>query len=443
MTQNSPAPPARFGPAPGPGIADRVARAAEIAFAAPLPIGLRVWDGSAAGPPDGPVLVLDSARAIRHLVRRPGELALARAFVSGGLDVEGDLRQGLRLCLDFARRAHRAGLPAAAHWPLLLRLLAQLGAVGLVPGGSAQEAWSAGRDELVLPHHHDLSNEFHASILGPSMAHSCGLWTSEDSGYGLADAQRDNLDLICRKLDLGPGSRLLDVGCGWGTLVLHAAEHYGVRATGVTTSAEQHKFVLARIAERGLADLVEVRLQDYRSIAAEQFDAVASIEMGEHVADQHYQLYCEALVTHLRPGGRLYLQQIARGAAAPSGGAFIESYIAPDLTMRPVHRTLCHLEDAGLEIREVGSMREHYVRTIDAWSRALRANWDEIVRRDGLPQARTWRLYLAGSALAFEENRMSVHQILAVRTDPEGGSGFPAAAGLEDAGGSVDAGRTA
>jgi cyclopropane-fatty-acyl-phospholipid synthase len=434
MTQNSPAPPVRPGPAPGPGIADRVARAAEIVFAAPLPIGLRVWDGSAAGPPGGPVLVLDSARAVRHLVRRPGELGLARAFVGGGLDVEGDLRLGLRLCLDFARRAHRAGLPAAAHWPLLLRLLAQLGAVGLPPGGPVREARPAGRapapdwdqdrdsdlglDGPVISHPYDLGYEFYASVLGPSMAYSCGFWTSEDSGYGLAEAQRDNLELICRKLGLGPGARLLDVGCGWGALVLHAAEHYGVRATGVTMSAKQHEFVLARIIERGLGDLVEVRLQDYRAIAAEQFDAVASIEMGEHIADQHYPLYCEALVTHLRPGGRLYLQQLARGAAAPSGGAFIESYIAPDLTMRPVHRTLCYLEDAGLEIREVGSMREHYVRTVDAWGRGLHDNWDEIVRRDGLSQARIWRLYLAGGALAFEENRMSVHRILAVRTDP-------------------------
>jgi cyclopropane-fatty-acyl-phospholipid synthase len=249
------------------------------------------------------------------------------------------------------------------------------------------------------------------------MAYSCGFWTSEDSGYGLAEAQRDNLDLICRELGLGPGTRLLDVGCGWGALVLHAAEHYGVRTTGVTMSAQQHEFVLARIAERGLEELVEVRWQDYRDIVAEQFDAVASIEMGQYVADQNYPLYCEALVTHLRPGGRLYLQQIACGAAMPSTSAFIESYIAPDLIIHRLHRILCHLEDAGLEILEVGSIREHYVRTIDAWGRGLRDNWDEIVRLEGLSRARIWRLYLAGGALAFEENRVSVHQILAVRTD--------------------------
>lgn len=424
MTQNSPAPnspaaPVRTGPVPGPGIADRVARAVEIAFAAPLPLGLRVWDGSTAGPSDGPVLVLGSARAIRELVRRPGELGLAWAFVTGGIDVEGDLRQGLRLGLDFARRARRAGLPAHGHWPLLLRLLARLGAVGL-PLGAPGRAGAADLDPAAISDHYDLGDEFYASILGPSMAYSCGFWTSEVSGYGLAEAQQDKLDLICRMLRLGPGSRLLDVGCGWGALVLHAAEHYGVRATGLTTSAKQHEFVRARIVERGLGDQVEVRLQDYRAAAAEQFDAVASVELGEHVSDQDYPVYCEALVTHLRPGGLLYLQQRARGAAAPGGSAFIESYIA-DLTLRPLHRTLCYLEAAGLEIREVGSMREHYVRTFDAWGRELRDNWDEIVRRDGSARARIWRLYLAGSALAFEENRVSAHRILAVRADPAAG----------------------
>jgi cyclopropane-fatty-acyl-phospholipid synthase len=258
------------------------------------------------------------------------------------------------------------------------------------------------------------------------MAYSSAYFTAPDQP--LVDAQRAKLDLICRKLGLQPGMRLLDVGCGWGSLILHAAEHYGVSAVGVTLAAQQRDLVAKRIAERGLADRVEVRLQDYRELAdtGEQFDAVSSVEMGEHVGEGQYPVYAGILFGALEPTGRLLLQQMSRGAdTAPGGGAFIESYIAPDMHMRPLSRTLTHLEDAGFELRDVEALREHYVTTVAHWIDTLEANWTQFVGLLGEEVARVWRLYLVGGALAFEQGRMGVDQILAVKTDPAGVSAVP------------------
>lgn len=416
------------------GIAGRVAAMSRTLFGTDLPVGLRVWDGSSAGPQDGPVLVLRSPRAVRHLLRSPGEMGLSRAYVTGGIDVEGDFRRALHECLDYVRTVRRNGVRAPGALPALLPLVVRLGALGLPPRPPAEEAGLTGRthtpvrDRAAIAHHYDLGNEFYRTILDETMAYSCGLWTSDAPEYRPADAQRDKLDLICRKLGLHPGSSLLDVGCGWGSLVIHAAEQHGAQATGITISSRQHEYITARLAERGLANEVEVRLQDYRQGVGDSYDAVSSVEMGEHVGAANYPEYCAMLHRSLRPGGRLLLQQMSRGREKPGGGAFIESYIAPDMTMRPLPATLAHLEKAGFEIRDVQSLREHYVRTIDAWSEQLEIVWEEIVRRFGARRARIWRLYLAGASLAFEGNRMSVHQILAVRTRPDGGSGFPSVA---------------
>jgi cyclopropane-fatty-acyl-phospholipid synthase len=257
------------------------------------------------------------------------------------------------------------------------------------------------------------------------MAYSSAYFTHD--GQSLAGAQRAKLDVICRKLDLRPGLRLLDVGCGWGSLVLHAAEHYGVHATGITLAAQQRDFVAKRIAERGRADRVEVRLQDYRDICESGFDAVSSIEMGEHVGEGQYPGYAGILYGALKPTGRLLLQQMSRRAdTAPGGGAFIEAYIAPDMHMRPLSRTLAHLEDAGFEIRDVEAMREHYVTTVAHWIDTLESHWSEFVGLLGEEVARVWRLYLVGGALAFEEGRMGVDQFLAVKPARYGTTGMPA-----------------
>ncbi|WTW98968.1 class I SAM-dependent methyltransferase [Streptomycetaceae bacterium NBC_01309] len=404
------------------GIADRVTSLAGDLAGTAFPLGVRAWDGSGAGPSEtAPVLVLRSPRAVRYALFRPGELGLARAFVAGDLDVDGDLQEALRLARTFAVSARAAGVPSPAHWPSAAALLVRLGAIGPPPGVPDTEARLRGaphsrrRDRAAIAHHYDLGNDFYGRILDPSMSYSCAQWDDADPGQTLGEAQTAKLESICNRLELRSGQRLLDVGCGWGSLVLHAAEFHGALATGLTLSEHQARFVRARVAERGLADRVEVRVQDYREGIERGYDAVASIEMGEHVGDEYYPVYSRTLFDALRPGGRLVLQQMARGTAAPGGGPFIEAYIAPDMAMRPLHRTLSHLRHAGLDIVDVLSLREDYTRTINAWAARLHDAWDEIVHHHGAQRARVWRLYLAGSALAFESGRMDVHQALAVR----------------------------
>ncbi|MEU3627931.1 SAM-dependent methyltransferase [Amycolatopsis coloradensis] len=398
-----------------------------------LPVGLRTWDGVRAGPPDAPTVVLRNRRALRRLLYAPGELGLARAYVSGDLDVEGDLADGFRRIWALTRSgAVRGAKLGPREWAEALRLAVSLGVVGPPPKPPVEEARLSGklhsllRDKSAISHHYDLGNAFYQLLMDESMAYSSAYWTSGEEGYDLEQAQWDKLELICRKLALRPGMRLLDVGCGWGSLLVHAAKHHGVHAVGITLSAEQLQHVRGRLAQHDLEDRVEVRRQDYRELTDEPFDAVATIEMGEHVGEENYPEYTRTLFRMLKPTGRLVLQQMSRGAVAPGGGAFIERYIAPDMTMRPLSRTLGHLENAGFEIRDVHALREHYVWTVRAWEKTLESNWDDVVALIGEAGARVWRLYLVGGALAFEENRMGVDQILAVRSSDEGSSGLPA-----------------
>ncbi|MYZ09287.1 methyltransferase domain-containing protein, partial [Streptomyces sp. SID2999] len=305
---------------------------------------------------------------------------------------------------------------------------ARLGVVGPRLPAPATEARLRGarhtkaRDRAAISHHYDLSNDFYRLLLDETMAYSCGYWTAEDMHP--ADAQRAKLELICRKLGLTAGSRLLDIGCGWGSLTLYAAERYQAQVTAVTLAREQAAYVREQVRERGLEHLVEVVCQDYRDISGSGYDAVATVEMGEHVGDDEYPAFAAALHRMVRPGGRVLVQQMSRGANAPGGGAFIEAYIAPDMHMRPLGDTVALLEAAGLEVRSTESMREHYVRTVAAWHRTLEHRWDEVVALVGTETARVWRLYLVGGALAFEEGRMGVDQILSVRRDRKGAGGL-------------------
>jgi cyclopropane-fatty-acyl-phospholipid synthase len=384
-----------------------------------LPVGVRAWDGSRAGPDTGPTLVLNNRRALRRLLWKPNELGLARAYVTGDLDIEGDLKEGLRLCWAAMRDKELAPVrPGPGQLMRLGALAARLGVLGPPPKPPAQEArltgrlHAPGRDRAAISHHYDLGNDFYELILDDTMAYSCGWFAAEDTT--LPEAQFEKLEMVCRKLQLRPGMRMLDVGCGWGSLVVHAAREHKVNVTGVTISREQREFVRERVTALGLDDLVTVRLQDYREVDDGPYDAVSSIEMGEHVGEENYPRYADVLHRNLRQNGRLVLQQMSRGKHAPAGGAFIESYIAPDMTMRPLHGTLGHLAGVGFEIRDVEAMREHYVRTIDAWADTLEQRWNDVVARVGVGWARVWRLYLAGGSLAFEENRMGVDQIVAV-----------------------------
>ncbi len=414
-------------------IAPRLTGLLEPLFDGDLPVRVRAWDGSTAGPDDAPTVVVRDVAALRRLVRHPGELGLAQAYVTGEIDVEGDLLDGFRRVWSRARTAGRTRPPLATLLPVLtegLRTARDLGAIGRAPEPPVTQARLRGRlhsltrDRSAIEHHYNLSNEFYSLILDPHMAYSCGYWTSDDEGYTVEDAQRDKLDLVCRKLGIEPGGRHLDIGCGWGSLSLHAAEHFGARVVGVTISSEQKAFIDERIRERGLGDRVEIRLQDYREVADGPFDTISSIEMGEHVGQDNYPVYTRQIHDLLRPGGRALIQQMSR-TTRPGGGPFIEGFIAPDMHMRPVGETVAMIEKAGLEVRDVHGLREHYVWTVNAWYDTFEANWDRVVGMVGEEMARVWRLYLVGGALAFEEGRMGVDQILMVRSTADGRSGLP------------------
>ncbi|MFF4904811.1 class I SAM-dependent methyltransferase [Streptomyces sp. NPDC001260] len=416
-----------------PGAAHRLAALVGDVLGGPLPVRLRAWDGSETGPADAPVVVLRSRRALRRLLWQPGELGLAQAYVTGELDVEGDLAEGLRTMWATAReRGPRPPRLTLAGRARALATAVRLGVVGPPPPAPASQArlrgglHSRARDRAAISHHYDLSNDFYALLLDETMAYSCGYWASEKPGFTPADAQRAKLELICRKLGLVPGARLLDIGCGWGSLTLHAAERHGVQVTAVTLAREQAAYVRERVRERGLTERVQVVCQDYRDIEGGAYDAVATVEMGEHVGDAEYPAFAAALHRLVRPCGRVLVQQMSRGPGAPGGGPFIEAYIAPDMHMRPLGATVALLEGAGLEVRHTESLREHYVHSIGAWHRTLEERWEAFVGLVGEETARVWRLYLVGAALAFEEGRMGVDQILGVRPGPGGDSGMPA-----------------
>jgi cyclopropane-fatty-acyl-phospholipid synthase len=410
-----------------PGVAHRLAAALQPFVGGELPVRLRAWDGSQAGAVDGPVVELRSPDAVRRLLWRPGELGAAQAYVTGELDVPEENGWTLESALTHAFTvAQDRGLsgrrPSATALTRAVRTAAGLGALGRPPAAPASQARIRGRlhsplrDRRSISHHYDLSNEFYSLILDPSMAYSCGYHAGPETS--LADAQAAKLDLVCRKLGLVAGSTLLDVGCGWGSLSLHAAQHFGARVTGVTIAAEQKRFIDARIAERGLEDRVEIRLQDYREVPErDHFDAVGSLEMGEHVGEGNYPTYAEVLRRAVRPGGRVLVQQMSRRGRWPGGGPFIESFIAPDMHMRPVGETVAHLERGGLEVRDVHSLREHYVLTVAGWLERFEANVERLTELVGEEVVRVWRLYLVGGAMAFRDGRMGVDQILMVRPD--------------------------
>jgi cyclopropane-fatty-acyl-phospholipid synthase len=386
-----------------------------------LPVRLRAWDGSEAGPLDSPVLVARSPRALQRILWRPGELGLARAYVSGDLDVEGDLTDGLR-------RVRAAwGRPGRGRTRVALAAIQEVAHLGLLappPEPPRCELrvrgrrHSRARDQAVISGHYDVPSAFYQLILDPSMAYSCACWDGANPEHpetpDLATAQRAKLELIGRKLALEPGQSLLDMGCGWGSLTIHAARAR-VRVTGVTLSREQGGYVRRRARGLGLTeDRVQVRVQDYRDPLDGPYDAIASVEMGEHVGAARYPAFCAALYGRLRPGGRLLIQQMSR-TTRRGGGPFIESYIAPDMDMRPVGDTIRLIQDAGFEVLGVEAMREHYARTIRAWLENFEANLPAITTILTAEQVRVWRLYLAGGALAFEQGRMGVDQILAQR----------------------------
>jgi len=397
------------------------------------PVEFRAYDGSIAGAKDSPVkIIVKSPTAVSYLAQAPGSLGLARAYVSGHLDVVGDMYVALSRMLP----AQRMDLALAER----LRLLRQLGGprvlVPRVPPPPQEvrvnRRWLSGRrhsrarDASAISHHYDVSNTFYEWVLGPSMAYTCACYPSDDAS--LEEAQAFKFDLVARKLGLKSGMRLLDVGCGWGTMVMHAAREYGARALGVTLSQQQAAWAQQAISEAGLSGLAEVRHLDYRDVTETGFDAVSSIGLTEHVGKAQLPGYFSFLYGKLKPGGRLLNHCITRTdnaepARRPDG--FIYRYVFPDGELEAPGYLVSLTHDAGFEVRHEENLREHYARTLADWCANLDEHWDEAVAEVGEGNARVWRLYMAGSRLGFERNQIQLHQVLGVRLGANGDSGMP------------------
>ena len=400
-----------------------------------VPFRMTAYDGSAVGPEDAPIVLhLRTQRGLAYLLTAPGDLGVARAYVMGDLDVEGahpgDPYEVMRMLMS--RLRFRVPPPAE-----LLRIVRGLGLNNLKPPPPPPQEhlprWrrvlegmrhSKERDAVAIQHHYDVSNRFYELVLGPSMTYTCAVFGAEDTS--LEDAQAEKYDLVCRKLGLRPGQRLLDIGSGWGGMVRHAAREYGVTALGVTLSRQQALWSQREIERRGLADLAEVRHSDYRDVVEGGFDAVSSIGLTEHVGVRNYPSYFEFIRSRLRPGGRLLNHCITRpDNRARDTGAFIDRYVFPDGELTGSGRIITEMQDAGLEVRHEENLREHYALTLAGWSRNLVAHWDECVAEVGEGTAKVWGVYMAGSRLGFERNEIQLHQVLASRTDAAGNSGFP------------------
>jgi cyclopropane-fatty-acyl-phospholipid synthase len=400
-----------------------------------MPVRFTAYDGSAAGPPDAEIgLELVNQRGLSYLLTAPGDLGMARAYVAGDLKLHGvhpgDPYDALKLLQNHLRFRK----PTAAE---ALALVRGLGISNLKPPPPPPQEhlprWrraveglrhSMSRDAGVIAHHYDVSNRFYELVLGPSMAYTCAVFPTEDAT--LEEAQTEKFDLVCRKLDLKPGQRLLDVGCGWGTMVRHAAREYGVRALGVTLSREQASWAKEAIDRDGLGDLAEVRHLDYRDVLESGFDAISSIGLTEHIGVRNYPSYFSFLRDRLKPEGRLLNHCITRPHnRREETGAFIDRYVFPDGELIGSGTIIKEAQDAGLEVMHEENLRRHYALTLAGWCRNLRDNWDECVAEVGEGSARVWGLYMAGSRLGFERNEIQLHQVLAVRTTDDGTDGFP------------------
>lgn len=408
-----------------------------------VPVEFTAYDGTRAGSPGSDIrLEVRSPYAVSYLVHSPGALGLARAYVSGHIDVQGDLYEALRRLArmtDDLTPADRLRVLGAVAGDRLTRAAVSR---RLEPppqeirtGGLSVLPWvrhSKRRDAKAISHHYDVSNVFYAWVLGPSMAYTCACYPRPDAT--LEEAQFHKFDLVARKLGLRPGMRLLDVGCGWGGMVIHAARHYGVRALGVTLSKQQAEWAQKAIAEEGLSELAEVRHLDYRDVEESGFDAVSSIGLTEHIGKANLPAYFAFLYGKLRPGGRLLNHSITRPdntEPAIRTTGFINRYVFPDGELESPGYILSRMHDAGFEVRHEENLREHYAMTLAGWCRNLDEHWDEAVAEVGEGTARVWRLYMAGCRLGFELNWIQLHQILGVRLGDDAVSGFPLRADWE------------
>jgi cyclopropane-fatty-acyl-phospholipid synthase len=397
------------------------------------PLKFTAYDGSTAGPDDA-VLGLDllTPRGATYLATAPGELGLARAYVSGDLQARGvhpgdpyELLKTLADRMNFKRPSPR----------VLANIVRSIGLERLVPAAPPPQEtlprWrrlaeglrhSKTRDAEAIHHHYDVSNTFYEWVLGPSMTYTCAVYP--DSDATLEEAQENKYRLIFEKLRLTPGDRLLDVGCGWGGMVRYAARR-GVRAIGATLSAEQAAWAQRAIQDEGLSELAEVRHCDYRDVRESRFDAVSSIGLTEHIGVRHYRAYFGFLLSKLRTGGLLLNHCITRhdnNSPARAGG-FTDRYVFPDGELTGSGRIITAIQETGFEVLHEENFRAHYAMTLRDWCSNLVAHWDEAVAEVGLPTAKIWGLYMAASRVSFEQNKLQLHHVLAVKLDNRGRDG--------------------
>jgi cyclopropane-fatty-acyl-phospholipid synthase len=389
------------------------------------PVRVIGYDGSKAGPDSSEIAIrITSPRALARLATAPGTLGLARAYVEGEIEVEGDLYQLLDAMADITLN----DIPRAEQLRLARRLLPMWlwhrptpPELEYRPPGRLH---SKRRDSKAISHHYDVSNRFYEWVLGPSMAYTCAVYPSDTAT--LEEAQAAKFELVAQKLALEPGMRLLDVGCGWGGMVMHAAAEHGVKALGVTLSRNQADWAQAEIVRRGLRGVAEVRHLDYRDAPESEFDAISSIGLTEHIGNAQLPAYFSSLRDRLRPGGRLLNHCITQPRTPrKTTDPFIDRYVFPDGQLESVGRIVTAMNDAGFEIRHEENLREHYARTLAHWSANLEEHWEQAVAEVGIGRARVWRLYMAACQLGFERDNIQLHQVLGVRLTDRGESGFP------------------
>ena len=393
------------------------------------PVAIRAYDGSASDPVGGGEVVatvdVRSETALAYLAGSPNALGMARAYISGHLDVDGDIYAALTAMSELTV----ADVPPAT----LVRLVAKMAPLRVThrvappPEEHRQRGWrhSLRRDASAIAHHYDVSNRFYEMVLGPSMAYTCAVYP--DAASSLETAQESKFELVARKLALQPGQRLLDVGCGWGGMAMHAAEHHGAQVLAVTLSRDQANWAQKEVARRGLTDKVEVRHCDYRDVAESEFDAISSIGLTEHIGKGNLPSYFRSLYAKLRPEGRLLNHCITRPTAHHKAkpDPFIDRYVFPDGELVGIGHLVERMNEAGFEVRHEENLREHYARTLAAWSANLDTHWDECVAEAGEGRARVWRLYMPACQVGFDLDNIQLHQVLGVKVGPGGRSGFP------------------
>ncbi|MGD1059153.1 MAG: cyclopropane-fatty-acyl-phospholipid synthase family protein [Solirubrobacteraceae bacterium] len=381
------------------------------------PFSIEFWDGGLvpATTPGAPTFYVRRASAIAHALRSPGPLGLGRAYVEGSLETD-DIDGAFLIVDDW--------VPPAISGKDRRRLLAAL-ALAALPGGIprrpstelllAGERHSPERDAEAIRYHYDVGNEFFALFLDESMTYSCGIFSR--GATTLEEAQQTKLELVAGKLDLKPGMRVLDVGCGWGSFAIHVAREYGVEVVGITLSERQAERARERVAEAGMADRVEIRVQDYRRLAHASFDAISSIGMSEHVGDRQIDVYAKTLFDILKPGGTLLNHAIAAldPGAEPLEDLFSTRYVFPDGEPLPLSRVQLALERAGFRTGHVEGFREDYAETLRHWARRLDQHIEEAERLAGVERTRVWRLYLRAAGHGFTTGLTAVYQVKARR----------------------------